>query len=105
MGRGRGRTPVAVDAHVGQLIRQRRTLLGITRSELADTVGVTYQQLRNYERGESRVAAGRLNEIARALRCAPGDLFPPSDWLEPDTGAAAVTGGRADLSAAEGPEA
>ena len=42
-------------------------MLGLTQPQLAELIGVTYQQLHKYERGFNRVSAGRLFEIARAL--------------------------------------
>ena len=56
-----------IDKGVGQKIRQRRTLLGMTQQQLADLIGVTYQQAHKYERGSNRISAGRLFEIARVL--------------------------------------
>lgn len=56
-----------VDRYVGQRIRERRVMLGLTQQELADLIGVTYQQAHKYERGINRVSAGRLYGISRAL--------------------------------------
>ena len=42
-------------------------MLGLTQQQLAEMIGVTYQQAHKYERGINRVSAGRLFEIARAL--------------------------------------
>ena len=56
-----------VDKHVGQRIRERRIMLGLTQQQLADMIGVTYQQAHKYERGINRVSAGRLYGIAQAL--------------------------------------
>ena len=56
-----------LDRHVGARIRERRIMLGLTQQQLADLIGVTYQQAHKYERGINRVSAGRLFEIARAL--------------------------------------
>jgi transcriptional regulator with XRE-family HTH domain len=56
-----------IDHHVGSRIRERRVLLGLTQQQLADLIGVTYQQAHKYERGINRVSAGRLYEIARVL--------------------------------------
>jgi transcriptional regulator with XRE-family HTH domain len=64
--RGRS-TAVAIDDHVGGRIRERRIMLGLTQQQLAEMIGVTYQQAHKYERGINRVSAGRLFEIARAL--------------------------------------
>jgi transcriptional regulator with XRE-family HTH domain len=56
-----------MDHHVGSRIRERRTMLGISQQQLAQTIGVTYQQAHKYERGLNRISAGRLYEIALAL--------------------------------------
>jgi transcriptional regulator with XRE-family HTH domain len=64
--RSTGRTQ-DVDRHVGARVRERRIMLGLTQQQLADLIGVTYQQAHKYERGINRVSAGRLFEIARAL--------------------------------------
>ncbi|MGF1611429.1 MAG: helix-turn-helix domain-containing protein [Kiloniellales bacterium] len=53
--------------YVGRRIRERRIMLGLTQQQLADLIGVTYQQAHKYERGVNRVSAGRLYEIARVL--------------------------------------
>lgn len=42
-------------------------MLGLTQQQLADLIGVTYQQAHKYERGVNRVSAGRLYDIARVL--------------------------------------
>jgi transcriptional regulator with XRE-family HTH domain len=47
--------------------RERRILLGLTLQQLAEVIGVTYQQAHKYERGINRISAGRLFEIARVL--------------------------------------
>jgi transcriptional regulator with XRE-family HTH domain len=63
----RGRSTAAIDDHVGSRIRERRIMLGLTQQQLAEMIGVTYQQAHKYERGINRVSAGRLYEIARVL--------------------------------------
>src|SRR5271155_500532 len=63
----RGRSTAGIDDHVGSRIRERRIMLGLTQQQLAEMIGVTYQQAHKYERGINRVSAGRLFEIARAL--------------------------------------
>src|SRR6202047_5442804 len=63
----RGRSAAAIDDHVGGRIRERRIMLGLTQQQLAEMIGVTYQQAHKYERGINRVSAGRLYEIARVL--------------------------------------
>jgi DNA-binding XRE family transcriptional regulator len=56
-----------IDDHIGGRIRERRIMLGISQQQLAEMIGVTYQQAHKYEHGINRVTAGRLYEIARAL--------------------------------------
>jgi transcriptional regulator with XRE-family HTH domain len=63
----RERSTAVIDDHVGRRIRERRILLGLTQGELAEMIGVTYQQAHKYEHGINRVSAGRLFEIARVL--------------------------------------
>ena len=63
---GRSR-PQDVDRHVGARMRERRVMLGLTQQQMADLIGVTYQQAHKYEKGINRVAAGRLYSIAQAL--------------------------------------
>jgi len=63
----KGRSTAAIDDHVGGRIRERRLMLGLTQQQLAEMIGVTYQQAHKYERGINRVSAGRLFEIAHAL--------------------------------------
>jgi transcriptional regulator with XRE-family HTH domain len=65
--RMRGQSSAAIDDHVGRRIRERRVMLGLTQQQLAEMIGVTYQQAHKYERGINRVSAGRLFEVAHAL--------------------------------------
>jgi len=55
------------DRHVGNRIRERRVMLGLSQQQLAGMIGVTYQQAHKYERGLNRISAGRLYEIAEVL--------------------------------------
>ena len=55
------------DRHVGNRIRERRVMLGLSQQQLAQMIGVTYQQAHKYERGLNRISAGRLYDIARVL--------------------------------------
>jgi transcriptional regulator with XRE-family HTH domain len=70
----RGRSTAAIDDHVGARIRDRRIMLGLTQQQLAQMIGVTYQQAHKYEHGINRVSAGRLYEISRVLN-APVTYF------------------------------
>ena len=57
----------SVDAHVGQRIRHRRWLVGMTQQQLAEKVGIKFQQIQKYETGANRVSASRLWDIAKTL--------------------------------------
>lgn len=56
-----------IDLHVGQKLRQRRCLLGMTQQRLAAAVGIKFQQIQKYESGANRVSASRLWALAQAL--------------------------------------
>ncbi|MEP0155225.1 helix-turn-helix transcriptional regulator [Pseudophaeobacter sp.] len=56
-----------VDIHVGKCIRQRRWLIGKTQQQLAEAVGIKFQQIQKYETGANRVSASRLWDIAKAM--------------------------------------
>ncbi|MFN3938592.1 MAG: helix-turn-helix domain-containing protein [Gemmobacter sp.] len=56
-----------VDAHVGKRIRHRRWMLGMTQQQLADRVGIKFQQIQKYETGMNRVSASRLFDIAQVM--------------------------------------
>jgi transcriptional regulator with XRE-family HTH domain len=67
--------PQDVDRYVGARIRERRIMLGLTQQQMAELIGVTYQQAHKYEKGINRVAAGRLYGIARALGVEVGYFY------------------------------
>lgn len=56
-----------VDLHVGKRIRQRRWLVGMTQQQLAEQVGIKFQQIQKYETGANRVSASRLWDISEAM--------------------------------------
>ncbi len=56
-----------VDVHVGRRIRHRRWMIGMTQQQLAERVGIKFQQIQKYETGANRVSASRLWDIATTL--------------------------------------
>ncbi len=56
-----------IDEHIGRRIRGRRKLLRMSQPELASALGVKYQQIQKYERGEDGVSAARLWVFGRTL--------------------------------------
>lgn len=67
--------PQAVDLIVGRNIRLRRLSTGISQTELASKIGVTFQQVQKYEKGTNRVGASRLSRIAQVLNVPIAVLF------------------------------
>ncbi len=62
-----GETPNPVDVFVGQKLRSRRNLIGITQENLAEAAGITFQQVQKYEKGRNRLSASRLYQFSRVL--------------------------------------
>ncbi len=78
----------SVDIHVGQRVRQRRCLVGLTLQELGDSVGIKFQQIQKYETGTNRISASRLWSIAAAMEVPVSFFFEGLDGQAPDTGEA-----------------
>lgn len=57
-----------IDVHIGKRLRRRRRLLGLTQHNLAEAVGIRFQQIQKYECGANRITAERLYQIAVALK-------------------------------------
>jgi len=67
-GRKRGSSAFnPIDVHVGERLRTRRTLLGLSQMALADAMGLTFQQLQKYEKGTNRISASRLYDLSQIL--------------------------------------
>jgi transcriptional regulator with XRE-family HTH domain len=60
-------TPDPIDIDVGARIRARRVFLGLSQTKLATALGLTFQQVQKYERGDNRVSASTLVRVAGAL--------------------------------------
>lgn len=56
-----------VETHAAGRIRLRRALLGMSQSDLAKALGITFQQVQKYERGSNRVSVGKLYRLADIL--------------------------------------
>lgn len=61
------RTRDPIDLHVGQRLRLRRTMAGMSQERLGEAIGVSFQMVQKYERGDCRVGASRLMKIANAM--------------------------------------
>lgn len=67
--------PHPVDVHVGARIRERRKQLGLSQQSLADSLGLTFQQVQKYERGTNRVSSSKLWDVARTLQASVSYFF------------------------------
>lgn len=85
-----------VDVHVGKKIRQRRWLTGMTQQQLAEQVGIKFQQIQKYETGANRVSASRLWDISDALDVPVSFFF---EGLESDSDGASAGSVPADIMA------
>lgn len=85
-----------IDRHIGERIRRRRTLLGLTQEQLADALGISYQQVQKYETGANRVTAGRLFQIGQSLQCDVAFFY--QDLAETPADPAQATQGGVDVS-------
>jgi transcriptional regulator with XRE-family HTH domain len=87
----------ARDAEIGRLVRARRKQLGLTQSDLAERIGVAFQQVQKYETGTNRISIGRLVRIAEVLN------VPPIFFFAGQTKAGVISGNKArELLAADG---
>jgi transcriptional regulator with XRE-family HTH domain len=69
------RTSSAVDAYIGARMREGRLALKMSQAALGEKLGVTFQQIQKYEKGENRVSAARLFEICEALNVSLASMF------------------------------
>ena len=73
----------SVDAHVGTRIRHQRWMVGMTQQQLAEKVGIKFQQVQKYETGMNRVSASRLWDIAETLGVSISFFFDGIDGGKP----------------------
>jgi transcriptional regulator with XRE-family HTH domain len=68
------KSPDLTDKHVGNRVRMRRLMLGVSQTKLADALGITFQQVQKYEKGANRISASRLQQMSNFLE-APIPFF------------------------------
>ncbi|SUZ30773.1 hypothetical protein ROE7235_00499 [Roseibaca ekhonensis] len=79
-----------VDRHVGQQMRHRRWMIGMTQQQLADAVGIRFQQIQKYETGANRVSASRVWDIAAAMEVPVSFFFEGLESSEDTADASAA---------------
>ena len=75
----RPKAPNQVDAFVGNRVRLRRKILGLSQEKLGEALGITFQQVQKYEKGTNRIGASRLFDIAECLNVPISFFFPESE--------------------------
>jgi transcriptional regulator with XRE-family HTH domain len=64
-----------IDAQVGNRVRLRRMLVGMSQEKLGEFLGLTFQQVQKYEKGVNRIGAGRLYQVAQILSVPVGYFY------------------------------
>ncbi len=76
--------PHLIDIHVGNRLRSRRLVLGLSQEKLGERLGITFQQIQKYEKGTNRVSASKLQAAASVLNVPIGYFFEDNDAVVPD---------------------
>jgi transcriptional regulator with XRE-family HTH domain len=77
--------PDSIDKLVGRNIRIQRLAKGLSQTELANQLGVTFQQVQKYEKGVNRIGCGRLFQVASVLGADVTDFFEGSPKGKPSS--------------------
>jgi transcriptional regulator with XRE-family HTH domain len=86
----------AIDGYVGERVRLRRKMLGMSQASLAEALGITFQQIQKYEKGINRIGASRLLRMAEIFGVTVGYFFENGtssageDGSRPETDAVAA---------------
>jgi transcriptional regulator with XRE-family HTH domain len=76
------RRATSVDVAVGRNVRIWRMARGLSQTQLANRIGVTFQQVQKYESGGNRISTGRLTKLARGLGVGVMALLDGTDQAE-----------------------
>ncbi|OYX91389.1 MAG: hypothetical protein B7Y78_12275 [Caulobacter sp. 35-67-4] len=76
-----------VDLYVGARLRIRRKVMNLSQTQVADALGITFQQIQKYERGSNRISASKLYAAADALGRPVGWFFEGLAPIDTETGA------------------
>jgi transcriptional regulator with XRE-family HTH domain len=89
----------SIDAQVGNRVRLRRMLVGMSQEKLGQMLGLTFQQVQKYEKGVNRIGAGRLYHVAQILGVPVSYFY--EDVMEQSPSAPPPANDRATPSAVE----
>lgn len=76
----------AADIEIGKRVRCRRLALGLSQIQVAESMGITPQQLAKYESGQNRIMGARFKELGDALQINPSFFFMDDDTVEEPQG-------------------
>jgi transcriptional regulator with XRE-family HTH domain len=93
-----------IDVHVGQHLRTRRTLLGLSQMAVADAMGLTFQQLQKYENGSNRISASRLYDLSQILGVDMDYFFDEMDEATKKGSPAQTSRGKSKFSPSRPPK-
>ena len=57
-----------IDQHVGERLKQIRKQKGLTQDDLAEKLGVSFQQIQKYENGKNRISYSKMVELSQFLK-------------------------------------
>jgi transcriptional regulator with XRE-family HTH domain len=77
----RKNVPSPTDRHVGSRVRMRRKMLAMSQEQLADALGITYQQVQKNEKGANRIGASRLQQISHILQVPVAFFFERAERI------------------------
>ncbi len=69
------KNPDIVDRHVGSRLRLLRMQAGLSQEALGNRLGLTFQQVQKYEKGQNRIGASRLFQLSRILHVPVSTFF------------------------------
>ena len=93
-----------IDVHVGERLRTRRTLLGLSQTDVADAMGLAFQQLQKYEKGTNRISASRLYDLSHILDVEMAYFFDDIDQETKKASPAQLSQGKAKRSPKKPPK-
>jgi len=74
--------PSQLDIYVGNRLRMRRTILGLSQTELGQKLGLTFQQIQKYEQGLNRIGSSRLYELSKILKISIAYFFEDLEEID-----------------------
>ena len=82
-GKSRAGSPDPIDVHVGSRLRVRRSVLGLSQEDLSEVLGITFQQVQKYEKGQNRISASRMYHLTQLLGVDANFFFEGYNPKEP----------------------